>query len=874
MWIHKRKSIAGLLLLLGVLAARTGWAAHHEETPPPQGKQAHTDRYGDPLPDGVIKRFGSTRLRHIGPVAALAWSPDGKLLASCGRDDGTVRLWDAATGRLVRSFKYRAFCLTFTPDGKGLAAGLDGQVCVWEVATGKESLRLDALNEKLRRLANQRPRLGWHGGVLVDGQMIDERWRPDTKAVAFSPDGRRLAAGGNHAATVWDIRTGKKCFAVGDDWTPHVAFTSDGKRLITGDLCKSVGIWDAQTGKRISGFETEGPERTVNLFRLAICPDDKHAALKLLDQVVIVELASGKIVWREKAPGQDNDPVAFSPDGRLFAFVNKKGVRIWEWTRGRQIAALREGGEMWRWACVFAPDGKRLAWAGFDGNIRIWNLAGRKETPFLEGHRGGIGLFALRPDGKALVTTDLAGTVRLWDTASGRVSRAIPLVERHPADCLAFSRDGHRLILGDYRSTLTEMDLSGEEKPHSRTGPVEKHYVVALAPGGETAAATDGHFTLTHWITGGGRDWHEQKDAPIRLYDATFTPDGKRLIVNSDDHIVYLDAATGRTLWRTEKSGMRFNSNLFRGSLVGSPDGRFVAAGGQVKWGAQDACMHLFDVETGREHAKLPTPYPNIHAAAFSPDNRFLIAASTPYNMFASDQSADAAKRVLISLWEVASGAEIRRFHGHEWKINALAFAPDGRTFYSASTDGTVLQWDAFGLRDTSAARPGQVDGLWDDLAESDAAKAYRAVARLVASPRQACTLLDKHLQPTQAVSSERLTALIRDLDSERFAAREAAMRELRYLGEQADGALRAALQNHPPLEVRRRVEALLEERRARPYSPDELRRCRTVLVLEWIGSAEARVLLERLAGGTAAVSHVRDARAALKRLQEQVKGR
>jgi hypothetical protein len=109
---------------------------------------------------------------------------------------------------------------------------------------------------------------------------------------------------------------------------------------------------------------------------------------------------------------------------------------------------------------------------------------------------------------------------------------------------------------------------------------------------------------------------------------------------------------------------------------------------------------------------------------------------------------------------------------------------------------------------------------------------------------------------------------LIRLLNGDRFAVREAARRSLEELGEQADGALHAALEGKPPLEVRRRVQALLQERRARPYPPGELQRLRAVQVLEWIGSAEARRLLERLAAGTAAVSHVREARAALRRLR------
>jgi hypothetical protein len=77
-----------------------------------------------------------------------------------------------------------------------------------------------------------------------------------------------------------------------------------------------VRVWDARTGERIGGFEAEGPEKVLNLSGLAVAPDGKHAALTLLDQVVVVELAGGKVVWRAKSRGGH---VAFSPDGRLLA---------------------------------------------------------------------------------------------------------------------------------------------------------------------------------------------------------------------------------------------------------------------------------------------------------------------------------------------------------------------------------------------------------------------------------------------------------------------------------------------------------------------------------------------------------------------------
>jgi WD40 repeat protein len=863
--------LAGLLTVAGGVWAQRALSASSEAEDPAaaSGPSVRADVHGDPLPSGALARFGSTRLRHVGSVEALVWSPNGKLLASAGEDD-TVRIWDAATGRLVRLIPHPATCLAFLPGSEALVGGAFGEIRAWEIATGKEPLRLDLLTEQQRR------------------GLQDPLSRSAARRTQFavSPDGRLLATAAmktRSAVAVWDLRTGQQRFPLQSASPPsHVAFTPDGKRIVTADTGKSLVVWDAHTRKKAGGFPVDGPERVWNLSALAVSPDNQHVALKVLGQLLIAELTSGKVVWRQRDATEDDDsqiaPVAFSPDGQMVALSAPSGVRIWDWRRGHELARINEGGDLVRSACAFSPDGRRLAWGGIDGKIHIWDLATLKEALPQDGRS--IAAFALHPDGKAFITLDedwwwtLRGRrryqtfVRLWSTVPGASNRTIALPNLHP-DKVAFSRDGRTLVLGDFPSGgIAVLDPSGKGVQEIIPGPVKGRCTVALGPGGERAALkTPDTSRLTHLIAGTGREWtavpgQDVVGGFLPAYRAAFTPDGKHLIVVSDNALVSLDTTTIRERWRVK---VDYNYNYVGAALAVSPDSLLVAVGTSVgREQKQGAYLRLFDAATGQERAKFRAPHDNITAAAFSPDGRFLIAASTPWY---ESYAGELAKRFPISLWEVTSRKEIRRFQGHEGEVRGLAFAPDSRSFYSASADGTVLQWDPLGLRDAEVLHRHDAAAAWDDLAADDVARAYRAVVRLVASPAEACALLSQHLSPAQPIPAERMRALIRDLDSKRFAEREAASRELLDLGEEGDIALHEALERRPSLEVRRRIKALIELRSARPYSGDELRRCRAVLVLEWIGSDAARSLAKRLASGTVPVAHVRDARAALERL-------
>ncbi len=288
-------------------------------------------------------------------------------------------------------------------------------------------------------------------------------------------------------------------------------------------------------------------------------------------------------------------------------------------------------------------------------------------------------------------------------------------------------------------------------------------------------------------------------------------------------------------------------------ALAFSPDGAAVVAAGP--W---DDDAHLWDVATGRELRRLEAKVGS-SAVAFCGDGRAVATGG-----------ADNAVRV----WEVVTGRERCRFAGHRARVRALAFSPDGAVLVSGGEDTTVLAWDLAGRSGRGAAAAGLAAGeaerLWADLGSEDAAGAYRALCRLLAAPRQSVPFLRARLRPAPEPDAQRVDGLVRDLDSPEFDVRQRATRALGQLGDAAGPSLRRVLAGGPSAEARRRIEGLLAE--WSPDRPGALRLARAVEALERAGTAEARELLEALAGGAEGARLTREAKAALHRLPPATK--
>jgi WD40 repeat protein len=474
-------------------------------------------------PDGRIAAAGVGRVRiwdvkgaawspgrvlpgHTGIVFAVAFCPDGKQLATAGWDRAT-RLWDPNTGREVRAlYGHTGFvrCLAYAPDGRRLATGSeDRSILLWDTTTG-------------RPVATYR---GHQAFVM---------------ALAFHPDGRRLTSGGtDRLVKTWDLAGGQPlAFREHDGWVTSLDFSSDGARVVSGGRHDATGgsvrVWDAATGRRLQSYE-------------------EHLA-----------------------PVVD---VRFRPDGRHVVSASVDAtVRVWDATTGRVVAppvVVRTPPPAANACGAIRPDGREIAVGATDGTIRLWDMDTGRVRRTLTKHTGTVVGLAYDRDGLRLASTSAlgpsrndarpGGELKLWDVASGRElatpRRGIGVFRR-----LAFSPDGHRLVLAD---------------------------------GGSFADSGEAYV----WDVETGRELFPLRGHTTNVHQATFSPDGTRIATASMDRTVKLwDAASGEEVFTLRGH----TAGVF--SVAFSPDGHRLASGG-IDWTAR-----VWDARPPDDEPRSPPP--------------------------------------------------------------------------------------------------------------------------------------------------------------------------------------------------------------------------------------------------------------------------
>jgi RNA polymerase sigma factor (sigma-70 family) len=899
----KLKSVALFLFTLGLLGAGVGayaWQgdrepnrppappSHQEAAPPDAGKPAGplAATPADVLPPGATARLGNLRWWAQNHFYAMQFAPDGKT-AACAQMDGLIRIQQVPDGTEVRRLgsewrpdpgRHLGFSpqLTFSRDGKLLGAVRGDKVVVYEVETGKR------LHDFPVDLTVEVSCFGFSadGNVLLTGGRAEparlwdlrtgkEKVKLQTQGpapvVALAPDGRTAATAGEKqpAISLWDAATGQEIRRLkGHRNMAHaLAFSPDGKTLASAGNDGTVRLWNPATGAEVQRHDCSQWTAATTAWSaqggmtrfLTFTADGRVLLLGRTDYTIrgwLVE--TGKEQPRFLPPYTVFPGVAaVTPDGQTVGLVAPGGhIQFRDRTTGDQVVGQRAGHSMPVNMAVFSRDGRLLATASNDRTVRIWDVASGKEVRVIAGHTGPVDLVAFAPDGRQLVScccTDSADRLlSVWDLDDGLEVQQFHLPSEIIVRALAFSSDGKSLLAHVPGTPLRAFNVkTGQEENRYRT----RLRLVNFSPDGT-------RFAGGALEPGKDHVWDTATEEPLVALEP-------RSLSNVGERSMRLNRGMPAPL-PAPLPGPSFG-DLY-GAYLFSPDARFLLAPNP------DSSLQLWDAVTGkrlrqlarvgdkREQARLSVSLfqgnPPRILAAWSPDNRS-IALQEPYGS--------------ISLVEVSTGEVRGIFKGHKGPINWLAFSPDGQKLASASWDTTALLWDV-----TRPAVDGQPDldrplddleAAWRDLAEARAELAYVWMRALSSAPARTVAFLKERLQPVPKIEAGQLEKLIAALDSNEFAERKQAEKELLGLGERAQQALQTALQAKPPLDVTRRIEGMLEKIAAQMMPREQVRMLRALEVLERIRTPEAKQLLARLAGGAADSVITRDARDALRRL-------
>jgi WD40 repeat protein len=673
-------------------------------------------------------------------------------------------------------------------------------------------------------------------------------------SACISADGKWLASPG-HPVRLWDVTSGKQVWHSKDGGPGFEAlgFTPDGKKLVlSGRTDGAIVMVDTAGANDVRTIVTRDFLCRRGAF---LSPDGKAVVARFVgpSETVVWDLDSGKEVPPLEDKGKKLEAWVFSPDGKTVVCVESSDhmrvvVRDWPSRKVRRRFDLGRSGVS---SAFVSADNRTLnVLFGQEQTLHRYDLESGKPLPVPgETHRSGVIGVEFAPDG-SIVSLGCDRVVRTWDLATGRQTRQVSLNWAPAETPFALSPDGKSIALADYyQSAVAIFDRDG--KMVRRIDAVKQRIDhVVFSPSGRFLAGT-GRDAGSAWV------WETATGKTVAQFgagkgvwwsptvDIAFSPDERFFVASAEGKVQFFQVDGWRSVESLTESvsGMAF-----------SPDGRLLACGSREE-------TAVWELSSRKLRFKFATAAHWNWTQRFSPDGRLLARLT----------SNDA-----VEVWDVVSGKQVATFQGHDSAVKAFAFTPDGAHIITASSDCTLLAWDVAGA--VAAARAARQEypaptkkelaDSWKDLSSPDAQKAFTAIRTLVEAPDRAIALIRARVKSPTPLDAARVRRLLGELDSDTFAVRDRASRELQALGEMAEVPIRRFLVGKPSLEPARRAERLLDAVNQSRRSGELLRKMRAVEVLERIGSEEAREVLRQLGKGPAEAALTRDAAGALRRIE------
>lgn len=705
------------------------------------------------VPDKHVARIlGNLRLRHSQEINDVAFSPDGKRLATASRDR-TVKLWDLENGHELRSYHGHSDSvrrLAFSPDGRLVAsAGAERDIKLWDPATGQD----------VRTIKGQ--------GTYVT-------------SIAFSRDGKTLVVGNDDKAVrLYDVATGDLKRALDKHFNQtvqSVAFNPDGNILAVGVADGFIKLWqypEVLLKDRVAYWEQQDADQLAT-WLVAFSPDNRTLARIGLDGIKLYHVtppgapfqpAAPRLLikspgeWTQTGPKVRFTSLAFKQDSRiLFAGGSDGLIYLYDADSGkltgtykghndevRGLAFNATGSQLasagadytarlWNfdvvlqardfthhtdavWAAAFSPDGQRFVSASADKSAKVVAVGGGKVVHTLS-HSAGVTNVAWSPDGKRIASAGGDKVIKLWNADTGELVKSL---EGHHATITAidFSADSSKLAVADADKRVNIWNVAGKGLVT-----LNDHPSIAAA----VAFSPDGKWLATGSI-----------DQMIRVYDAasgkpgpawsahgasvtglSFSPNGQYLASCGYDYLVRVWPFAGPkgeplSTLGTNPITLSGHSGPLSGVAFRRDNQHLVSCGG-------DMTLKLWRLESGA--AKEMQTYRGhrdwITGCNFSRDGFFIVSASVDRSvkiweitsreipLLAEHTGAVEAVAVspngrliasagtdrTIKLWDRTQGLEAMTLHGHTDAIHAVGFTPDGKTLVSSSEDRSIRLWD------------------------------------------------------------------------------------------------------------------------------------------------------------------------------------